>query len=94
MGQRHVAANREKAPGWVKRVLTKRPQIQRIIGEPIERMYDCGVFGCVFQSNDPWSVKLTIDPDEGDMWAALLADRGALRHRWDGACTRGRATEA
>jgi hypothetical protein len=35
-------------------------------------MYDCGVFGCVFQSTDPWSVKLTIDPDEGDMWAALM----------------------
>lgn len=71
MGRRHLT-NREKAPGWVKRVLTKRPQIERILQAPIERMYDCGHFGCVFQSTNPWSVKLTIDPDEGDMWAAII----------------------
>jgi hypothetical protein len=53
-------------------VLTKRPQIEQILQEPIGRMYACGHFGCVFQSNDPWSVKLTIDPDEGDIWAGLL----------------------
>jgi hypothetical protein len=62
-----------KPPGWVSRVLEKREAIERILGVPLESMYGCGHFGCVFESEPPWSVKITRDPTEGDMWATLRA---------------------
>lgn len=71
MVDRMRANSPERAPGWVKRLLERRQRIEKAIGAPLGAMLGCGHFGCVFDSTEPWVVKLTIDPTEGDMWAAL-----------------------
>lgn len=58
-------------PGWVQKLMKKRSQIEDAIGMRIGQPLGCGHFGCVFAGPDPWSIKLTRDPTEGDMWAAI-----------------------
>jgi len=62
-----------KVPGWVDKLLKKKPQLEHAMGAPMGRVFGCGHFGCVFKSEPPWSVKLTRDPTEGPIWQ-LLAD--------------------
>lgn len=66
---------RKKA--WVEALLTKRDKIEKAIGVPLGTMLGCGHWGCVFESEPPWVVKLSIDPTEGPIWskiAGLLRD--------------------
>jgi hypothetical protein len=62
----------KRVPGWVRRLLEKRPRIEEALHAPLGALLGCGHFGCVFESAGPWVAKLTIDPTEGDMWAALM----------------------
>lgn len=53
---------------WLRELLKKRARIEeavgaRLIGEPL----GCGHYGCVFASDGPWVVKLTVDANEGPM---------------------------
>jgi hypothetical protein len=70
-----IANVRKKA--WVEQLLTKRDKIEKAIGMPLGKMLGCGHWGCVFESTQPWVVKLSIDPTEGPIWskiAGLLRD--------------------
>jgi hypothetical protein len=57
---------------WVQDLLAKQPAVEQAIGAPLGKMLGCGYFGCVFDSTDPWVVKLTVDPQEGPMWAVIM----------------------
>jgi hypothetical protein len=57
---------------WVQELLKDRAAVEHAIREPIGQMLGCGYFGCAFDSRDPWVVKLTIDPQEGPMWAVIM----------------------
>jgi hypothetical protein len=61
--------NRKKA--WVEALLGKREAIEQAIGMPLGRMLGCGHWGCVFESDSPWVVKLSIDPTEGPIWSKI-----------------------
>ncbi len=56
---------------WVQALLEKREAIGRAIGMPLGDMLGCGHWGCVFDSNPPWVVKLSIDPTEGPAWSKI-----------------------
>jgi len=60
---------RKKA--WVEALLTKREAIERAVGVPLGIMLGCGHWGCVFESEPPWVVKLSIDPTEGPIWSKI-----------------------
>jgi hypothetical protein len=59
------------SPRWVNDLLVKREVLTRVFEMPVGRLLGCGGFGCVFKAQTPWTVKFTIDPDEGPMWARL-----------------------
>jgi len=63
-------AVRKKA--WVEALLTKREAIEHAIGVPLGTMLGCGHWGCVFESEHPWVVKLSIDPTEGPIWLKIM----------------------
>lgn len=56
---------------WVNDLLEHRDAVERAIGMPLGAMLGCGHFGCVFRSEGPWVVKLTVDPTEGPIWATI-----------------------
>jgi len=56
---------------WVRDLLAKRDALERAIGMPVGELLGCGHFGCVFQSDPPWVVKLTVDPSEGPIWDTI-----------------------
>jgi hypothetical protein len=64
---------------WVKD-LVQHPRrweaVQEAVGlRLIEDPLGCGSFGCVFAADDPqdpWVVKITIDPTEASMWQTIL----------------------
>lgn len=58
---------------WVEHLLTKRDAIEHAVGMPLGRMLGCGHWGCVFESEPPWVVKLSIDPTEGPIWMKITA---------------------
>lgn len=59
------------APAWLSPVLDKRPAIERVLGMPLGRMFACGMFGCAFDTTDPWAVKLTMDETEAPIWVLM-----------------------
>jgi hypothetical protein len=61
---------RKKA--WVEQLLTKRAAIEHAVGMPLGRMLGCGHWGCVFESEPPCVVKLSIDPTEGPIWSKIM----------------------
>jgi hypothetical protein len=56
---------------WVEGLLQKRGAIEQAIGARLGRMLGCGHWGCVFESEDPWVVKLSVDPTEGPIWEKI-----------------------
>lgn len=66
-----MSAARKKR--WVEELLTKRAAIEHAVGMPLGRMLGCGHWGCVFESEPPWVVKLSIDPTEGPIWMKITA---------------------
>jgi hypothetical protein len=56
---------------WLNELLEKADQIEEAIQTPIGRLLGCGHYGCVFESESPWVVKITVDPNEGPMVRAL-----------------------
>jgi len=56
---------------WVNALLGKREAIQRAISVPLGDLLGCGHWGCVFESANPWVVKLSIDPTEGPAWSKI-----------------------
>jgi len=73
-----MSAARKKA--WVEDLLTKRDAIERAVGMPLGRMLGCGHWGCVFEGEPPWVVKLSIDPTEGPIWMKILNLVGEERY--------------
>lgn len=69
---------RKKA--WVEQLLEKREAIERAVGMPLGHMLGCGHWGCVFESEHPWVVKLSIDPTEGPIWMKILSLVGEERY--------------
>jgi hypothetical protein len=56
----------------VRDLLEKRDALERAIGMPVGDMLGCGHYGCVFRSQGPWVVKLTVDPTEGPIWSNIV----------------------
>jgi hypothetical protein len=69
---------------WVKDLLTKRHSVEEAIGMPLGDILGCGHFGCVFRSEGPWVVKLSIDPTEGPIWATIGEKIEESRYGSDG----------
>jgi hypothetical protein len=68
-----VAAREKKSrKRWVNDLLAKRDALERAVGVPVGELLGCGHFGCVFTSEPPWVVKLSVDPTEGPIWAEIL----------------------
>jgi hypothetical protein len=57
---------------WVRDLLEKRDAVEGAIGMPLGDMLGCGSYGCVFRSQGPWVVKLTVDQTEGPIWAEVV----------------------
>lgn len=62
-----------KIPGWVRSYLTgdRGRRIEDIIGAPLGKPLGCAHFGCVFEWIQPWVVKITRDPTEGQVWSFI-----------------------
>jgi len=56
---------------WVEQLLEKRGAIEQAVRMPLGHMLGCGHWGCVFEGEPPWVVKLSIDPTEGPIWAKI-----------------------
>lgn len=63
-----MTPNRKK---WVEALLGKRSRIEGALGASLGDMLGCGHWGCVFVSEGPWVVKLSIDPTEGPIWSKI-----------------------
>jgi hypothetical protein len=60
-----------QGPMWAAFIRDHRERFERIVGAPMKQILGCGVFGCVYQSDGPWVVKITRDSAEGPAWAAI-----------------------
>jgi hypothetical protein len=69
---------------WIKDLLEKRDAVERAIGMPLGEMLGCGHYGCVFRSEGPWVVKLTVDKTEGPIWASILDVLDETPELWGG----------
>lgn len=77
------------APGGLgEYVNERRPRFERALGWPFGKRLGCGHFGCVFKSSGPWVVKVTSDPEEGNVWAFVkeLYDDRRLSRSMSGVC--------
>jgi len=63
----HIAEGR----AWAEFLEANLDRFQRTIDVPIGRLLGCGRFGCVFESEAPWVVKLTRDASEGPVWSYM-----------------------
>jgi hypothetical protein len=63
---------------WVKEALGRHGRLEAQLGVQIGELLGCGGWGCVFDTNTHWVVKLTLDPREVAAWNWL--DRFTHRH--------------
>jgi len=63
----HIAEGR----AWAEFLEANLDRFQRTIDVPIGRLLGCGRFGCVFESDAPWVVKITRDESEGPVWSYM-----------------------
>jgi hypothetical protein len=56
---------------WAAFLESNKDRFQRTITAPIGGLLGCGLFGCVYESESPWVVKLTRDKTEGPIWAYM-----------------------
>jgi hypothetical protein len=65
----HIA----EARAWAGFLESNLDRFQRTIDVPIGKLLGCGRFGCVFESDPPWVVKLTRDVSEGPVWSYMAS---------------------
>ena len=66
----HPVNTRKK---WVQELAGPlREELASTLGVPIGAMLGCGAFGCAFESEPPWVVKLTQDATEARMWEYII----------------------
>ncbi len=63
----HLAEGR----AWAEFLEANLDRFQRTIDVPIGKLLGCGRFGCVFESDPPWAIKLTRDASEGPVWSYM-----------------------
>lgn len=56
---------------WIEIVRGKQAAYERAIGAPLGEVIGCGHWGCIFESTDGRVVKITLDEQEGPMWASI-----------------------
>jgi hypothetical protein len=56
---------------WATFIDANKREFAENLGWKIGKRLGCGVYGCVFESTDPWVVKITRDWSEGPTWAYI-----------------------
>jgi len=66
-----VAEDQAAAAVWAEFLGANIDRFRRTMRMPMGEILGCGLFGCVFQSDGPWVVKITHDETEGEVWAYM-----------------------
>ena len=71
--RKEVREGNKDIPTWLRAVLAAggKARIEDVVGHPLGDLLGCAHFGCVFQSDGEWVVKITRDPTEGPMWSFI-----------------------
>lgn len=69
--EKGLAGDLAAARAWSSFLEANLDRFRRTMRVPIGKRLGCGLFGCVYESESPWVVKLTHDETEGPIWAYM-----------------------